>query len=167
MRGISTALGVLGVLAASPGAAQDVFVGFSSGIGSDGLPFRTALVIANTFDIGAETLTVRALFRIRTVADRAEGTSRMVVCRYRNRRALSEGSTRLLYWLGCDRERPEPRTFERLEGASVVIVESGRSYLMRCEDAERPLIAGDTRDWAGMSFDCWVVPDRPVTSRGR
>ena len=157
-------LALLGVTAASSVAGQEVDVTVVLYWGVEGeapkRPFRRVEVVAQTFDIAAETLTVRALFRSRTVAERAAGGSGVLACRYRNRRAISEGSGGTLYWLDCDRERPEPQSFERLQHANVTIREGGRTYSTVCED-------NLTVEWgssvqAGSAFDCWLVnPTNP------
>ena len=157
-------LALLGVTAASSVAGQevDVMVVLLSGVEEEApkRPFRHVQVVAQTFDIAAETLTVRALFRSRTVAERAAGRSGVLACRYRNRRAISEGSSVTLYWLGCDGERPEPQSFERLQHANVTIREGGRTYSTVCED-------NLTVEWGssvqtGSAFDCWLVnPTNP------
>ena len=152
-------LALLGVTAASSVAGQevDVAVLLLSGVEEEEpkRPFRYVHVVAETFDIAAETLTVRALFRSRTVAERAAGRSGVLTCRYRNRRAVSEGSGDTLYWVDCDGERPEPQSFERLQHANVTIREGGRTYSTVCED-------NLTVEWgssvqAGSAFDCWLV----------
>ena len=154
------ALALLGVAAGSPVAGQeaDVLVVLHSGVmGEPGRPYRSVNVVANTFDIAAETLTVRALFRSRTVAERAAGRSGVLACRYRNRRAISEGSGDTLYWFDCDGERPEPQGFERLQHVNVTIREGGRTCSTVCEDDL-------TVEWgnsvqAGSAFDCWLESD--------
>ena len=141
-------LALLGVTAASSVAGQEVDVTVVLYWGVEGeapkRPFRRVEVVAQTFDIAAETLTVRALFRSRTVAERAAGGSGVLACRYRNRRAISEGSGGTLYWLDCDRERPEPQSFERLQHANVTIREGGRTYSTVCGGRAKRCVKGET-----------------------
>lgn len=158
------ALLLLVALAASPVAAQDVTLHFGSGVSDNNLPYHWAMVDEPTFDIAAGTLTVRASFRIRTVADRAAGRFRTVVCRYRNRSAVSEGSTHFVYWVDCGGGMTEPQTFERLEGVTATILENGRTYRMGCESlppgSGGALIPSDGN--VGLSFVCWLAGTTPT-----
>ena len=144
--------------AASPVAAQDVTLHFGSGVSDDNTPYRWALIDEPTFDIAAGTLTVRASFSIRTVADRAAGGHRIVVCRYRNRLSVLEGSTRFMHWLDCEGGMPERHTFERLEDVTVTILEDGQAYEMRCyllsPGSGGALIPSNGN--VGLSWVCWL-----------
>lgn len=169
---IAGAVAVLGVVAASPVASQDVLVVFHSGV-SNNRPYTDIALVPQTFDIAAETLTILAAFKSRTVADRAAGRDGgFVFCRYRNKEAVTVSRTSRgggVYWLGCTGEWPEPQTFERLGatdgkggerrgGVSVTISEDGRTYEMSCEDTSSEITWGETVT-SGRAFECWITSE--------